>query len=73
MSNEPSGFLEYLCAAYPRVLVLHFFLWAGLFMNTVLALSDLPRAARVVTWLNYVGLIAMLVGSGAVLLKCRSE
>jgi hypothetical protein len=73
MGTEPSGFLEYLCAAYPRVLMLHLFLWAGLVLNTVLALADLPPAAEVVTGLNYVGLIAMLAGSGAVLWKCRSE
>lgn len=74
MSSKPSGFLEYLCASYPQILTLHYLLWVGLVVNTTFVVfGDLPPGATVVTGLNYAGIIALLLGSGAVLLKCRDK
>lgn len=74
MSTQPGSFLTYLCASYPRILVFHLLLWAGLALNTlVLLFADLTSAATVVTYLNYVGLVVFLLGSGAVLVVCRRQ
>lgn len=72
--SQSVGFLGYLCSAYPRILMLHAFLWLGAVLNTLsFVFVDLPSGAEVVVAMNYVGLAVLLLGSGSVLLVCRDE
>jgi uncharacterized membrane protein YidH (DUF202 family) len=63
--------MEYLCAIRSRILIFHMLLWFGFALNTItLAAVQLSPAGRAVAMMNYPGLVAMLLGTGVVILKC---